>query len=113
MLNEIFGTVVIVNALAPALKAMPLTWVAAETETFGTLEKANAAISVGALGTVLGIQFVAVFQSPEVGFVFQVALPAKALFGCVPRSTKISAPRMVLRPLLSLTGCCVANDGSR
>jgi len=35
------------------------------------------AMSVVAFGTVCGLQFAAVFQSPLVGFVAQVALPAR------------------------------------
>ena len=47
-----------------------------ETETLVVLEVANVAVSEGPLGTVPGDQFAAVFQSPDVGLVFQVALPA-------------------------------------
>ena len=42
------------------------------------LEVANVAVSRGELGTVDGVQFVAVFQSPVAGLVPQVALPARA-----------------------------------
>jgi hypothetical protein len=42
------------------------------------LENANVARSAVALGTVAGVQFAAVFQFPEFGLAFQVALPAKA-----------------------------------
>jgi hypothetical protein len=38
---------------------------------------AKVAVSEAPFGTVCGVQFVAVFQSPEVGLSFQVALPAK------------------------------------
>ena len=41
------------------------------------LEVAKLAVSVGPLGTVIGVQFAAVFQSPVVGLRFQVALPPK------------------------------------
>ena len=39
-------------------------------------EAANVAISDAPFGTVFGVQFAAVFQSPELGFVFHVALSA-------------------------------------
>jgi len=67
---------VTLNAFAFALKTMPSTSVFAEIETAVRLLVANVAVSEGALGTVGGIQFVAVFQSPEFGLVFHVALPA-------------------------------------
>ena len=63
MVNESVGLAVIVNALAPELKTMPLTSVNNERETPITFETANVAVSAGPLGTVLGVQFVAVFQS--------------------------------------------------
>jgi len=52
------------------------TIVADEMETVLTLEVANVAMSAGPFGMVFGVQFVAVFQSPLVGFKFHVALPA-------------------------------------
>src|SRR5689334_10954384 len=52
--------------------------VVAEKLTSFTLEAPKVATSLGPLGTVAGVQFVAVFQSPLVGLRFQVALPAKA-----------------------------------
>ena len=39
-------------------------------------ERANVAVSADPLGTVAGFQFVLVFQSPERGLPFHVALPA-------------------------------------
>jgi hypothetical protein len=46
----------------------------------GRLETLKVATSAGSLGTVLGVQFVAVLQSaPLVGLTFHVALPAKAV----------------------------------
>jgi len=36
-------------------------------------------MSAGPFGTVAGVQFAAVFQSPLVGLRFQVALPAKEI----------------------------------
>ncbi len=55
---------------------MPLTSVSAEIETLVIFEKANVAISAGPLGTVVGVQFSAVFQSADVGFRFHWALSA-------------------------------------
>jgi len=50
--------------------------VIAERETPVVLEVANVAVSEGPFGIVCGIQFVAVFQSPDAGLAFHVALPA-------------------------------------
>src|SRR5882724_6310954 len=77
--NVNVGPAVIMNALAPALNTMPSTSVLAERETPVVLEEANVAVSVGPLGGPPAVQLVAVFQSPELGFCFQVALPAKAV----------------------------------
>ena len=55
---------------------MPLTSVFAEIETLVVFETANVAISAGPLGTVIGVQLAAVFQSPEPGLRSHVALPA-------------------------------------
>ena len=73
------GLGLIVNALAPALKMIPFTSAVAESEIAVMLEAAKVARSAGALGTVAGVQFAAVFQSPLVGLRFQVALPAMPL----------------------------------
>src|SRR5438132_3182349 len=67
--------VVIVKALAPELKTMPLTSVLAESEMLVMLEEAKVAVSDAPLGTVAGDQLLAVFQSPVAGLDFQVALP--------------------------------------
>src|SRR5205809_8125656 len=45
--------------------------------TFVTFDAPKVATSDVPFGTVLGVQFAAVFQSPLVGFVAQVALPAR------------------------------------
>jgi hypothetical protein len=74
--NRNMGLAVIVNALAPALNTIPLTCVLAEMETPVIFERANVAVSAEPLGTVGGVQFVAVFQSPVAGPLFQVALLA-------------------------------------
>jgi hypothetical protein len=53
------------------------TSVSVERATAVVLETSKVAVSSRPFGTVLGDQFVAVFQSPLVGLRFQVALPAK------------------------------------
>jgi len=68
----------IVNAPAPGLNTISLTSVGAETERLVRPELLKVAISDGPFGTVAGVQFVAVFQSPVAGLEFQVALPASA-----------------------------------
>ena len=70
------GLTVIVKALAPELKTIPSTSVVAERDTPVVFERANVAVSAGPLGTVMGVQFVAVCQSPLPGLRFQVALAA-------------------------------------
>ena len=67
---------VMVKALAPGLKTMLSTTVCAENEMSVVFETAKVAMSMGAFGTVFGIQFAAAFQSPLVGLELQVALPA-------------------------------------
>lgn len=73
------GLAEMVNALAPELNTMLLSSTAAEKERPVMLERANVAISVGPLGTVAGVQFAAVPQSPVTGSRFQVALPARTV----------------------------------
>jgi hypothetical protein len=67
----------------------------AEIERPVVLDKSKKAVSADPLGTVAGLQFVLVFQSPEWGFCFQVALPAKEV--CIdsirPNTTKIPVMR--------------------
>src|SRR4029453_17509882 len=46
---------------------MPLTSVSAEMETSVFFERAKVATSAGPLGTLIGVQLSAVFQSPEMG----------------------------------------------
>ena len=58
---------------------MPLTSVFAEIETDVVFEEPNVAVSAVPLGTIAGVQFVAVFQSPEPGLRSHVALPAKVV----------------------------------
>jgi len=49
------------------VKVMVLTSVFAEMETLVVFERPKVAISAGPLGTVIGVQLAAVFQSPEAG----------------------------------------------
>src|SRR5438874_11938545 len=46
---------------------MLLTSVSSESETSVVFERPNVAISAGPLGTPIGVQLSAVFQSPEIG----------------------------------------------
>src|SRR5437868_2664493 len=57
-----------------------------------TLDEPNVAMSVIAFGTVCGVQFAAVFQSPLEGFCFQVALPARE-GRCAARNSSATATR--------------------
>jgi hypothetical protein len=57
----------IVKALALASKMMLSTVVILEVETSVVWEKPNVAVSAGPLGTPIGVQLAAVFQSPETG----------------------------------------------
>jgi hypothetical protein len=57
---------------------MPFTSVLAEIETSGTNDESKVALSDGPLGTVIGDQFRALFQSPLRGELNQIPLPAKA-----------------------------------
>ncbi len=76
IVNVTEGLAVIVKALAPELNTMPLTSVLAEAETLVVLEVAKVAVSDEPLGTVAGVQLLAVSHSPVAGLVFQVAVPA-------------------------------------
>jgi hypothetical protein len=76
-----------VNGLAPALNTIPFTSVSAAKNTRVILEKANVAMSAVPLGIVAGVQFAAVFQFPEPGLAFQVALPPKAAVAAQNMST--------------------------
>jgi hypothetical protein len=69
---------VIVKELAPEVKVIPSTVVSAEMETFVMFDMPNVAVSVVPFGTVVGVQFAGVFQSPELGLRSHVALPARA-----------------------------------
>ena len=56
-------------------------------------EKANVAVSADPLGTVAGLQFVLVFQSPERGLRFHVTLPAWLVW---MQSIKINALKIAV-----------------
>ena len=73
---------------------MPLTAIFAEIETFVVLERANVAVSAGPLGTVIGVQLAAAFQSPEPGLRSHVALPAWVAW---VQSIKVNAPNIPVR----------------
>jgi len=83
------ATLMVYAFVAAGLKVIPLTSVFADIETLVVLENANVAVSAELLGTVAGVQFVAVFQSPEVGLRSQVASPAKVVLG--PESSNVIA----------------------
>jgi len=51
----------------------------AEIKTAGSVDKPNVAMSFAPFGTVGGVQFVAVFQLPELAFRSHVALPPRAI----------------------------------
>src|SRR5439155_12468578 len=68
--------VMVYGFVAAAVKVMPLTSVFAEIETLVVFDRANVAMSAGPLGTPIGVQLAAVFQSPEVGLRFHCALSA-------------------------------------
>ena len=70
-----FALALITKALAPGLNTILSTSV--EPDTSVTFEAANVAISDELFGTVSGDQFAALFQLPDVGFCFQVALSAR------------------------------------
>ena len=55
------------------------------------LDKSKKAVSDGPLGTVVGVQFIAVFQSPEPGLRPHIALPASLAW---MQSIKINAPKI-------------------
>src|SRR5207249_12222519 len=58
------SAVMVWGLVAAGVKRMLLTSVFAEIETAVVFERPNVAVSADALGTVMGVQFVAVFQSP-------------------------------------------------
>ena len=92
--TELALAVSVYGFVAFGVNLILLTYVFAEIETPGVFERAKVAVSVEALGTVIGVQLAAVFQSSEPGLRSHVALPA-----WVPRvqSIKINAPKIPVR----------------
>ena len=87
----------IVYALAPGAKIISASAIGSESAGVGRLETLNVATSAGSLGTVFGVQFVAVLQSPPfVGLTFHVALPAKAVLAIKNRSNRTDRPAQLL-----------------
>jgi hypothetical protein len=68
-----------VKLFALVSNAIVFASTAADREIAVLLDTAKEAESDSPLGTVAGVQFAAVFQSPLVGFAFHVALPAGAI----------------------------------
>lgn len=66
------------NEFAPGSKTISLTSVSLDIETTLWLLVSNMATSFGPLGTIIGDQFAASFQSPDSGLVDHVAVVAKA-----------------------------------
>ena len=85
--------VMVYGFVAAAAKVMPLTSVFAEMDTLVVFERANVAVSTDPLGTVVGVQFVPVFHSPELELRSHVALPA--WLGWM-QSTKINALKIAV-----------------
>ncbi len=83
----------IVKALAPASKTMPSSAceIKIEKDTSVLLEVANVAVSDASLGTVAGVQLLAVSHSPVAGLAFHVALPAMLLLGAESKSVRTPA----------------------
>ena len=69
---------------------MPLTCVAPSGATNLMLEVANVAVSFGPLGTVAGVQLLAVLQFPVAGLAPQVAFPAKLLLAVARTSARMA-----------------------
>ena len=79
-----------------------LTSTAAESDTAVLPDVAKVAVSDGLLGTVAGVQFVGVFQSPFGGLARHFALPAGAI--CAKRNelnviARIESGRNFIRPI--------------
>src|SRR5438552_16921621 len=78
---------------APGLKTrLSRLMITSVLVTSVTFDVPKVATSVVAFGTVCGLQFAAVFQSPLVGFVAQVALPARE-GRCAAENTSAAAMR--------------------
>src|SRR2546430_8860920 len=78
---------------APGLKTrLSRLTITSALVTSVTFDAPNVAMSVVEFGTVCGLQLAAVFQSPLVGFVAHVALPAKE-GRCTAKNTSAAAAR--------------------
>jgi hypothetical protein len=90
------STVIVKEFVAKALKVMPSTCVLAEIPTaVNVVARLNVAVSDTPLGTVLGVQSVAVFQSEPVSF--HDALPAKVVLRAESKTSSITAARKKTR----------------
>jgi hypothetical protein len=87
LIFRVVAAVVKVNALGLELNTMLSRVTGISRLMPVVLELPKVATSVGPLGTVAGVQFVAVLQSPLVGLRFQVALPAR-LVVAIRRETR-------------------------
>jgi hypothetical protein len=67
--------------VAAAVNVMPLISVSAEIDTSVVFESPNVAVSAGPLGNPFGVQFAAVFQSPDMGSKSHCALIAYVAVG--------------------------------
>jgi len=104
IVNVTVGVVVMVNPLAPALNTVRLTSVLAEVETPVVLETPNIAVSAAPLGTVAGVQLIAVFQSPLTGLARHFALPPKAVAAAKSKKSSVGAAASELTTLRHCPG---------
>ena len=82
--------------MAAGVKVMPLTSVFAEMDTSVVFERPNIAMSAGPLGTSIGVQLAAVFQSPEMGSRSHCAVIAYITVGTRNSSEQRIAARISL-----------------
>src|SRR4051794_18739760 len=93
---------------APGLKTrLSRSMMTLELVTSVTFDAPNVAMSVGEFGTVWGVQFAAVFQSPVAGLLLQIALPARE-GRCAAENSSAAATRN-----LSLLNEVFINDSVR
>ena len=97
MVSVKLGLTVMLYAEAAGVNVMPFTSVFVEIATSLVFDKPNVATSADPLGTVAGLQFVTVFQSPEAGLRSHIALPAWAKLAM---KAKIVAFNTALRTVL-------------
>lgn len=87
--------VMVKGFVAAGVNVIPPTSVRSEVEILVMFERLNVAVSGDPLGTVVGVQLAAVFQSPEPGLRFHVALPACAKLAIATMVALSSARRAV------------------